>query len=73
MQNPELNAHLNVLLFLPSPDLRLISLQRLREDPAVRNLDLSSYLLVPSSSPWRCRPTLAESSLQCKGSPDTHY
>jgi len=31
MRNPELAAHLN----------------RLREDPAVRNLDLSSYLLVP--------------------------
>ena len=24
-------------------------LQRLRDDPAVRNLDLSSYLLVPST------------------------
>ena len=46
--NPELGVVLQVRDFLTRPSLILTSGQRLRDDPTARNLDLSSYLLVPS-------------------------
>ena len=61
MQNPELNAQLNVKSSPRRWTWSLTLPQRLREDPAVRNLDLSSYLLVPSKFSPRCHPRLAES------------
>jgi hypothetical protein len=47
--------------------LLITCLQRLREDPSVRNLDLSSYLLVPSM--WLFPASIyIEHIPQCNGS-----
>ncbi|KAJ7590631.1 hypothetical protein C8J56DRAFT_887202 [Mycena floridula] len=45
--NPELGAHLLVPSFAHWYRIHLNILQRLREDPTLRNLDLSSFLLIP--------------------------
>jgi actin cytoskeleton-regulatory complex protein PAN1 len=50
-KTPELASHLQVKIMFDILVQRLrFDSQRIRDDPAVRNLDLSSYLLVPSES-----------------------
>lgn len=51
-KRPEVAAHLQVFTSDNICTLSLLTctLQRLRDDPSVRNLDLSSYLLAPSTS-----------------------
>jgi actin cytoskeleton-regulatory complex protein PAN1 len=52
--NSELATHLQVRITVYNISNKLsMHEQRLREDPTVRNLDLSSYLLVPSKHFYR--------------------